>query len=182
MLQLPFGRGRRFLTDPSPLIEALVGGWQIGGINSIYSGETVTLIYTAAPSFQVSGIQQDFRGANNYRPNVNGNPVLPADERTPSNYLDRNAVIIPTDPSQPFGNAPRNNIRGPFIWQVDFVSAKRIPMPWRSGEAEFRFEAFNLLNRTNFRTPNGNRSQAAFETITATYDPRQLQLGFKLMF
>ena len=182
VLQLPFGRGRRFLTDPSPLVEALVGGWQIAGINTIYSGETVTLIYAPAASFQVSGIQQDFRGANNYRPNLNGNPVLPADERTPSNYLDRNAVIIPTDPSQPFGNAPRNNIRGPFIWQIDFVAGKRFPMPWRSGEAEFRFEAFNLLNRTNFRAPNGNRSSAAFGTITTTYDPRQLQLGFKLMF
>ena len=182
VLQLPFGRGRRFLTDPSPLVEALVGGWQIAGINTIYSGETVTLIYAPAASFQVSGIQQDFRGANNYRPNLNGNPVLPADERTPSNYLDRNAVIIPTDPSQPFGNAPRNNIRGPFIWQIDFVAGKRFPMPWRSGEAEFRFEAFNLLNRTNFRAPNGNRSLAAFGTITTTYDPRQLQLGFKLMF
>jgi hypothetical protein len=36
------------------------------------------------------------------------------------------------------------------------------------------------LNRTNFRAPNGNRSAAAGGTITATSDPRQLQLGFKL--
>ena len=47
---------------------------------------------------------------------------------------------------------------------------------------EFRLEAFNLLNRTNFRSPNGNRSAAAFGTITSTYDPRQLQLGFKLLW
>jgi hypothetical protein len=62
------------------------------------------------------------------------------------------------------------------------MAGKRFPMPWRSGFAEFRIEAFNLLNRTNFRTPNGNRSAAAFGTITATYDPRQLQLGLKLTF
>ena len=182
VLDLPFGRGRRFLSDPSPVVEALLGGWQIAGINSIYSGEAVTLTYTPTASFQVSGIQQDFRGANNYRPNLVGNPVLPAGERTPQNYLDRNAVVIPTDPSQPFGNAPRNNIRGPYIWQIDFMAGKRFPMPWRSGHAEFRIEAFNLLNRTNFRAPNGNRSAAAFGTITATYDPRQLQLGVKVAF
>nr|MDQ3348272.1 TonB-dependent receptor [Acidobacteriota bacterium] len=140
------------------------------------------LTYTAPPAFQVSTIQQDFRGANNYRPNVVGNPVLPASERTPRRYLDANAVVIPTDPSQPFGNAPRNNIRGPYVWQVDFVAGKRFPMPWPGGRAEFRLEAFNLLNRTNFRAPNANRSAGAFGTITTTYDPRQLQLGVKVMF
>ena len=45
---------------------------------------------------------------------------------------------------------------------------------------EFRLEAFNLLNRSNFRAPNGNVSSAAFGTITSTYDPRQLQLGVKV--
>jgi hypothetical protein len=182
VIDLPFGRGRRYLSDPSPIVEALFGGWQIAGINWLYSGETITLTYTPAASFQVSGIQQDFRGANNYRPNLVGDPVLPSDQRTPQAYLDRNAVVIPTDPSQPFGNAPRNNVRGPYIWQIDFMAGKRVPMPWRSGFAEFRIEAFNLLNRTNFRAPNGNRSAAAFGTITATYDPRQLQLGLKLSF
>ena len=182
VLDLPFGRGRRFASAPSPLVEALIGGWQIAGINSIYSGETVTLTYTPAASFQVSGIQQDFRGANNYRPNLTGDPIVPSDQRSFAKYLDRTTVVIPTDPSQPFGNAPRNNIRGPVVWQVDFMAGKRFPMPWRSGEAEFRLEAFNLLNRTNFRAPNGNRSAAAFGTIAATYDPRQLQLGLKLMF
>ena len=38
-------------------------------------------------------------------------------------------------------------------------------------EFEFRLEAFNLLNRTNFRAPNGNRSAAAFGTITSTVRP-----------
>ena len=182
VLDLPFGRNRRFLSEASPLVEALIGGWQIAGINSIYAGEAVTLIYTPPASFQVSGIQQDFRGANNYRPNLVGDPVLPSDRRTPQEYLDRSAVVIPTDPSQPFGNAPRNNIRGPYTWQVDFMAGKRFPMPWRSGYAEFRIEAFNLLNRTNFRAPVGNRSAANFGAITATYDPRQLQVGIKLEF
>jgi hypothetical protein len=47
---------------------------------------------------------------------------------------------------------------------------------------ELRFEAFNLFNRTNFRAPNGNRSNANFGTVTQTYDPRQLQLGIKVNF
>ena len=55
-------------------------------------------------------------------------------------------------------------------------------MPWPQGALELRVEAFNVLNRTNFRAPNGNRSEAGFGTITTTYDPRIVQLGVKLLF
>ena len=46
-------------------------------MNSVYAGEPVTFIYTPAAAFQVSGIQQDFRGANNYRPNITGEVDVP---------------------------------------------------------------------------------------------------------
>ena len=180
--ELPFGRDRRFGGGMPAVLDVLIGGWQIAAINSVLAGETVTLTYTPAAAFQVSGIQQDFRGANNYRPNVVGNVYVPADQRTVQNWLNRDAVVLPTDPSQPFGNAPRNSVRGPLVWQMDFAASKRIGLPWPSANVELRLEAFNLLNRTNFRAPNGNRSAAAFGTITSTYDPRQLQLGVKVNF
>ena len=85
----------------------------------------VTLTYTPTAAQQVSGIQQDFRGANNYRPNVSGDPLVPEGERTINNWLSRTTVTAPTDPSQPFGNAPRNSVRGPLLWTVDMVLSKR---------------------------------------------------------
>ena len=179
---VPVGRDRRFLGESGALVDAILGGWQIAGINSVYSGDPVTFTYTAAPAFQVSGIQQDFRGANNYRPNVTGDPLTPEGERTIANYFNRTNVVIPTDPSQPFGNAERNSVRGPLFWQIDLLASKRFTMPWPQGTLEFRAEFFNLLNRTNFRAPNGNRSAAGFGTITSTYDPRQIQLGVKVNF
>jgi hypothetical protein len=180
--ELPIGRGRALLGDASPVVDALLGGWQIAGINTVYAGAPVTFTYSPGATFVVSGIQQDFRGANNYRPNVTGDPLAPAGQRSITNYFNRDAVVVPTDPSQPFGNAERNSVRGENFWQVDFAASKYFPMPWRDGRLEFRFEAFNLLNRTNFGSPNGNRSAAGFGTVTTTFDPRQIQLGLKLTF
>jgi hypothetical protein len=179
--ELPFGPGKRWLSDSGTAASALLGGWSISGINTMTSGEPVTLIYTPAAAVVVSGIQQDFRGANNYRPNVVGDPY--GDRDSVTNYLNRDAVVIPTDPSQPFGNAPRNSVRGPWFWQLDLVAAKEFPLPiGEQTRVQLRFEAFNLLNRVNFRGPNGNRSSGAFGTITSTYDARQLQLGVKVNF
>ncbi len=178
---LPFGRGKRWGANVSPLTDALIGGWQLAGINTVFAGEPVTFTYSPAASFVVSGIQQDFRGANNYRPNVTCDPLAADADRSITNYFNRACVVIPTDPSQPFGNAERNSVRGPNFWQLDLAASKRIPVGGPA-QLEFRFEAFNVLNHTNFRAPNGNRSAGGFGTITQTYDPRQLQLGFKLLW
>jgi hypothetical protein len=162
-------------------VDALIGGWQIAGINTVYAGEPVTFTYAPGPTFIVSGIAQDFRGANNYRPNVTCDPLATGAERTIANWFNRACVVVPTDPSQPFGNAERNSVRGPKFWQLDFAASKRFALGGPA-QFEFRFEAFNLLNHTNFRAPNGVRTAGAFGTITGTFDPRQLQLGFKLSF
>jgi len=180
--EIPVGRGRRFASGLSGLAQALVGGWRLSLINNMWAGEPVTLIYAPAAALQVSGITQDFRGANNYRPNIVGNPVLPEGQRSPSAYFDPAAVVIPTDPNQPFGNAKRNSVRGPAFYQLDLGLSKVFDLGFRDTKLELRIEAFNVLNKTNFRAPNGNRSSADFGTITATYDPRQLQLGLKLIF
>jgi hypothetical protein len=177
---LPFGRDRRWGGSLPAALEALAGGWQIAGINSFYPGELVNLRYNPAATFIVSGIAQDFRGANTFRPNVTGDPYASEDERSITNWFNKNAVALPTDPSQPFGNAERNSVRGPRFWQIDLAASKRLSLG--AAAIELRFEAFNLLNRTNFRAPQGNRSDPAFGVITATYDPRQMQLGVKLLW
>ena len=178
---LPFGHGRRWGSNFSPLLEALAGGWQLAGINTATAGEPVTLTYTPAATFVVSGIQQDFRGANNYRPNVTCDPYPASGQQSITNWFNKDCVVVPTDPSQPFGNAPRNSVRGPNFWSFDLAATKQVALA-SDVKLELRLEAFNLFNRDNFAPPNGNRSAGAFGTITSTYDPRQLQLGVKLLW
>ncbi|AMY09757.1 Outer membrane receptor for ferrienterochelin and colicins [Luteitalea pratensis] len=177
---VPVGRDRKWLADVSPWLDLLIGGWQVAGISTLAAGEAVTFIYTPTAQVQVSGIQQDFRGANNYRPNIVGDPYGDRDSTT--SYFNSDMVQIPTG-NNPFGNASRNNVRGPDFWQVDLALSKNVRLPIGSNtQLQVRVEAFNLLNHTNFRAPVGNRSANNFGSITSTYDPRQLQLGVKVSF
>jgi hypothetical protein len=170
---LPFGRDRAYATAMHPVMEAALGGWRLTAINTMTSGTPINLTYGPSATFSVSG-------APTYRPNLNGDPY--SDERSISNYFDLNAVTIPTDRTQPFGNAPRNVARSHAFYQLDLGLHKSFALPGDQKRLEFRAEFFNALNRTNFRAANGNRSAAAFGTIGSTYPARQIQLGVKFYF
>jgi hypothetical protein len=171
--ELPFGRGRRWGTDLNPVVDGFVGGWRLTAINTMTSGLPVNLSYSPSSTFSVST-------APTYRPNLTGDPY---GDRTIDNYFNRDTVVIPTDRTQPFGNAPRNVARGPAIYTLDLGVHKSIGLGLSDSRLEFRIEAFNALNKTNFGAPNGNRSSTDFGTIRSlSTPPRQIQLGVKVYF
>jgi hypothetical protein len=135
----------------------------------------INLSYSPAAAFSVSG-------SPTYRPNLVGDPLTPRDQRTIGNYLNGAAIVIPTDPSDPFGDAPRNAARSDPFYQFDLGLHKGFPLGRDRTRLEARIEAFNVLNRTNFGPANGNRSSNAFGTVTSTFPARQIQLGIKLYF
>jgi hypothetical protein len=173
--ELPFGKDRRYGNNLHPVAEAVLGGWRLVGINTMASGVPINLNYAPAATSSVSGLPT-------YRPNLLGDPLTPSDQRTPQNYLNAAMVEIPTDRSQPFGNAPRNSVRADPFRQFDLGLHKAFGLGREQTRIEARIEAFNVLNRTNFGPANGTRSATAFGTITSTSPARQLQLGLKLYF
>jgi hypothetical protein len=176
---VPFGRGRRFATDLSRHANLILGGWQITAINNARSGAPITLIYQPSLANEVSPVITVF-GRNQYRPNIIGNPKVPDGQRSHLNYLDRSVVSVPPS-TQPFGNSGRNNIIGPAFWQLDLGVYKSFSVHERM-RIQFRAEAFNALNRTNFYVPNGNISSQSFGQINSTFEPRQVQFALKLLF
>ena len=181
--ELPFGRGRRFLSDLPLPGQFLLGGWQLSCINNLWSGQPVNLSYNPPAAFQVSQTLPDWRGGISYRPNVIGPVMVEKSQRNYQNYLNPNNVVIPTDPSQPFGNAGRNIARRPGLAQADLGLQKKFLLPWRKDMAlQFRAEAFNAFNRTNFGNPIVNRSTAGFGQIRQTFPARQVQLALRLQF
>jgi hypothetical protein len=177
--EVPFGRDRRFAAGLSGPANLILGGWQITAINNARSGAPITLIYQPSLANEVSPVITVF-GRNQYRPNIMENPKVPGNQRSHVNYLDLSLVSVPP-PTQPFGNAGRNNIIGPAFWQLDLGVYKNFSVHERM-RIQFRAEAFNSLNRTNFYVPNGNVSSQSFGQINRTFEPRQLQLALKLMF
>ena len=170
---LPFGKGRKFLTNANELANGILGGWQLSAINTATSGLTVNLSFSPSSQFQVSAYPT-------YRPNLIGDPRTP--NGGPTNYLNPATVLIPTDPSHPFGNAGRNIARAPGLLQPDLALHKNFRLWSESSRLEFRAEAFNFVNRTNFTAPDGGRSNGSFGTITSTFPARQVQFALKLYY
>jgi hypothetical protein len=173
--ELPFGKGRRYGANVNAVVDGILGGWRVVGINTMTSGMPINLSYSPASAAQVSGLPT-------YRPNLLGDPLAPEDQRTINNYFNKAMIEIPTDRSQPFGNAPRNAARADSFRQFDLGLHKAFGLGRDQTRLEARIEAFNLFNRTNFQPANGNVSSSSFGTITSTYPARQLQLGVKLYF
>ncbi len=177
---LPYGRGRRWGASANRAMETAVGGWQFTVINTATSGAPVNLIYSEPSQMDVSDLL-------NYRPNVNGNPKSPRGLWVKTNtsltgYLSSSAVTIPTNVSQPYGNAGRNSLRDNSFYQMNAGLHKAFPL-WNEGSnLDFRCEAFNALNAVNYNNPDSNRSDGGYGAITSYFPPRQIQLALKLTF
>jgi len=174
LYELPFGKGKMFGGNWNRPTDLALGGWRLTAINTMNTGNPVNLTYSPASAFSVSG-------SPNYRPNLIGDPMLPSGRRTPQLWFNPDTVVIPTDRSQPFGNAGRNVARAPNFYQMDLGLHKDFHIT-ETKTLSFRTEAFNLFNKTNFGPPNGNRSSGGFGSITNTYPARQMQFGLKLLF
>jgi hypothetical protein len=166
---LPVGSGRAF--EGRGILGALGRDWSLAALVTLQSGVPVAVTQTT--NFNA------FAGFGTQRPNLVGDPELPADERTPSRWFDTAAFAIA--PQFTLGNASRNPVRGPSYRNVDVALSRRVPVGG-SNALELRAEAFNLLNRPQFGNPNGVAGTAAFGTVTTAGDPRVVQLAVKYLF
>lgn len=120
-----------------------------------------------------------FAGFGIQRPNLVGNPELPADERSASRWFNPAAFAVA--PQFTLGTSSRNPVRAPSYQNVDLALIRRVPL--RAGTAvEARVEVFDLLNTPSLGTPNAVLGAANFGTITTAGDPRVIQLAVKLLF
>jgi hypothetical protein len=174
LYSLPFGQGRKYASNLTGLADAVLGGWDVGGILNARSGVPVNVLvtrpdilyrdtgtglyYTGPAVGRVVVINTPRGGAsrNVRRPDLVPE-VDPFIEDGGLLYLNPAAFAAPL-PGE-FGNMERNSVHGPDFHQVDVFFAKHFRLGGRS-DLEFRGEIFNLFNTTNFFNPGGTLAAA----------------------
>ena len=175
----------RFCVSSStqPLMRALASNWRLSGILTARSGSRLNItsgVDRALIGSHSSVQRPDLLSDDIYGPGKDVSDLEPGQQI--DNYFNRDNVVLPPA-TAPFGNAGRNSVRGYAFYQLDFGLHKKFALPIRQGASvEIRAEAFNVLNKTNFGLPNGDRNSGAFGTIRSTFPARQLQLAAKLSF
>jgi hypothetical protein len=166
---VPYGQGRAHQLDG--WAGALANDWTLTSIITLQSGMPVAI--TQVTNFNA------FAGFGVQRPNIVGDPNLPKDERTTSQWFD--TTVFEEAPQFTLGSASRNPVRGPSYRNVDLAVMRRVPVG-ATRDIEARVEIFNLLNTAQFGQPVGVRGAANFGTIIAAFDPRVVQLAVKFHF
>ena len=189
--ELPVGRGHLLGADLSPFLNRAVSGWTVSGIAAFQSG----FPFSPQLGYNPTG-SGDTR--NPVRPDVNPDFHSNPYPRTPQQFFNPAAFLAPAYGT--VGNLGRDTLTGPGLANFDLSLLKSSQIAEHL-RAQFRAEFFNVLNRTNFSTPNPvvfssgptqgtatnqNAAVVASPTagvITATAtSSRQVQLGVKLLF
>ena len=185
--QRPFDIRHRFLATyiyaiPSPktsnrLVKGALGGWQLNGITTLQGGTPFNLsMNTDAANTSSQGPQ---------RPDLLKKPVYNCGAGHLIGCIDKSAFAVPGNIAQgifAYGNAGRNILRGPHMFNTDMSLFKSFHLKERM-KFTFRAEAFNVWNNPEFSNPNANIEAATFGNITGTsVGARVLQLGGKLSF
>jgi hypothetical protein len=166
---IPVGRGRRL--NAGGFVGALVNDWAVTGVVTLQSGTPIAV--TQATNSNA------FAGFGTQRPNLVGNPELPADERSVSRWFNTNAFA--TAPQFTLGTSSRNPVRGPAYRNVDLAVIRRVGLA-SSRSFEVRAEIFNVTNTPPLGAPNGVFGSAAFGSIISAGDPRVIQFALKFAF
>ncbi len=153
----------------------MLDNWTISGITAFQTGFPIPLSSNADQELEFS---QDFSFPG--RPDQ----VTPFKTLNPRNngglFFDPTSFALPALGS--LGSAPRTICCGPGILNTDFSVQKRFDVA-EGKTIEFRTEAFNIFNHTQFLNPDGNFSDGSnFGRVTRARSPRQIQLALKMHF
>ena len=205
--ELPFGKGKRFMSGASGFADKAIGGWNVVWSTTLQGGQPIALgcpsgtasnlncgaLYTGQPL--KLGLHTDAKGVLSWfgnpaaftQPCVLGAGGVPDPTSVPG--------CLPLTGAAALGGVTR--VEGPGFHRLDFSIFKNIALTERF-KLQFRTEIFNIFNHPNFNAPNfggngvvaisgsGNFNSSTFGEIGSTrdapYDPRQIQFALKLYY
>ena len=171
---LPFGPQQRFLNHG--WLSYIVGGWNVNGIWSAYSGSRFTVYESANVSNQSGGGTQ--------RPNRVGNGALPSNQRSYRDWFNLSDFTAPAQYT--FGNSGTGILTGPLYFDADLGIFRTVQL--EHAKLTFRGESFNTFNNVNFGIPNSTIGTSIAGTISSDVvgpggsSARVIQLAAKFEF
>lgn len=177
---LPFGPGHALFSRAAGTARLISTGWTLNAIATLQTG----FPFSPQLGYNPTG-SGDTR--NPVRPDWNPNFQGKLYPHKPGEYFNPAAFLPPATGT--LGDVSRDALAGPGIAQLDFSTVKQTRIA-EGVTLAFRAEFFNILNHTNFVTPNevvyssatsGISPTAGVITATSTTS-RQIQFGAKVQF
>ena len=209
LIELPFGKGRRFLNEGG-IVDRIFGGWQLNGIHRYQSGTPLSF-FTSDPTFtdflnltgylgnlRLNPTGQAFDANGQFIPGRQGRQVINPLAFAPPPQFGSNFNPNPSgaavasaayaayyaDPNRFFGTlAPTlSNVHGPRFYSEDFSLLKKTRVA-ETITFELGAEFFNLFNRSYYFFPTTDLRDPnfGFQSIGANA-PRRIQIRLRLLF
>jgi len=179
--QLPFGKNRMYGKDSSPVVNAVLGGWDVNAVFTVHGGFPITMQDWAG---------DPGTGSFDPRPSCNGPSIAtPFAQNSSANgggYVWFSTANMSNPPAGYFGNCGVGTERGPGLKQIDLSLAKNFAIPGHESQhVEFRAEAINAFNTPvldviGYSADIFGGSQAG--VVNTSQGARNLQLGLKYVF
>jgi hypothetical protein len=180
--ELPFGKGKHYVSTGKAA--NIIGGWQISGLLSDYTG---------LPFSVVTSTSLNANGSSNFA-NCIGQPIK---TQSPTHWYDPSTFA--SGPSNAFGNCGQNTLRGPGLFNTDLSLTKKFAFRERWNFA-FVAEMFNVGNEVHRARPgytvqtsttsNNNVNNSLFMNVATQIantgrdglDQRTIRLSMKVTF
>ena len=202
IVNLPIGKGQKWLNGVNPIVDRIIGGWAVNGITTLQAGQQVAITQQGGNNYSTPNA-----GAGSIRPDATPGCSKPTSGSAQSRlgkwfdttcYQKAGAIQYGavTDPrvNYALGTEPRvdSKLRGPGIANWDFTAQKQTKIT-EGSNLQFRVEFFNIFNRRQFNMPSGavafNGSTGAisnpgsFGTVAGQKNnPRQIQASLRFNF
>jgi hypothetical protein len=164
---------------PNPIVRAALDGWQLSAIGTFASGAPQGLTFTTTTGADLTG------GGDGQRVVLTG-PIV-SEDKAFDRWFNTQNVALPAKGA--FGNAPVDVFRAPGTNNWDMTAFKNFRVKEKAN-FQFRWEAYNVFNHTQWSAVNGaarfdaagNQVNALFGTVTAARAARVMQGSLRFQF
>ena len=179
ILDIPVGKGRKFMGNAHGFTNAALGGWGVQGVTTVQSGFPLHITTNTNNA--------NSPGSGSQRPNVLAgcNQSISGSITSKLNRYFNTSCFVQPAPFT-FGDESRtdSNLRSPGVANWDFSAFKSFAIaPEGKATLQFRAEFFNIFNRVQFGYPGQALGSSSFGQITTQQNlPRLVQFALRASF